>query len=272
MTLAQLRDKFGNVWQYHSRSDNHSKIACWTLLFDLIQECPLLTKHILARKVGFGINHEMWDFQMNRSKRLDLVLCTIGTDDGKRQPGFAELADRLKVNLLPKERSNLSTLPALERVPVGTVYVAVEAKACMTEHVKALPRLYDELNSSQLAIHGSADFAIAVGFAMVNFASTFVSTDKNRFSLSERPPIVTKHRQPAVTSKTIAKLEQIPRRTQGGVDGFDALGIVVVDMVNDGSPVRVVNGPPAPQPQEPFHYDQMVRRIASLYESKFGNT
>jgi hypothetical protein len=151
------------------------------------------------------------------------------------------------------------------------VHLALEAKAAMTEHIKALPRLFDELNSSHLAIHGSADFAIAAGFAMVNYAATFISPDRNKRDLSRDDPVVTKHVQPRATERTIAKLEEIPRRTQGGVEGFDALGIVVLSLQNDGTPVKVITDPPAPALADVWHYDQMVRRIASLYASKFGN-
>ena len=34
--------RFGNLWQYHSRSDRHSKVACWGLVLDLLGDCPLL--------------------------------------------------------------------------------------------------------------------------------------------------------------------------------------------------------------------------------------
>jgi hypothetical protein len=42
--------------------------------------------------------------------------------------------------------------------------------------------------------------------------------------------------------------------------GFDAIGIVLVDCRNDGSPITVHAGPPAPGPTDDFHNDQMVRR------------
>jgi hypothetical protein len=151
------------------------------------------------------------------------------------------------------------------------VHVALEAKACMTEHIKALPRLYDELNSSHLAIHGSADFAIAAGFAVVNIAATFVSPGRNKHYVADGDFDVTSHRQPDVTVRTIEKLKEIPRRTQSGTEGFDALGIVVLEMKNDGSSVRIVSDAPAPTASDVWHYDQMIRRIASLYATKFGN-
>jgi hypothetical protein len=270
LSKPTVTDMYGNPWQYHSRSDTHSKIACWALLFDLLQTCPLLRDHVRAGKVGFGINHEMRDFKTARKKNLDLVLCTPGTGDSDGLD-FASLADSYHVILTAAERDILTGLPPLRRMPVGSVHVALEAKACMTEHIKALPRLYDELNSSHLAIHGSADFAIAAGFAVVNIATTFVSPGRNKYHVADGNFQVTSHRQPDVTTRTIEKLKEIPRRTQSGVEGFDALGIVVLEMRNDGSPVLVGSYAPAPTAGDVWHYDQMIRRISSLYATKFGN-
>ena len=75
-TLSQTSraDRYGNAWQYHSRSDHHSKVACWAILFDLLVKCPLLRRHVDDGLVGFGINHEMRDFVHDRKKNLDVVL------------------------------------------------------------------------------------------------------------------------------------------------------------------------------------------------------
>lgn len=272
MSVASVTDRFGNRWQYHSRSDQHSKVACWSLLFDLLRHCPLLVQHVAAGKVGFGINHEMRDFKNNRSKYLDLVICTPGTaTQAEPKATFTELASQYEIELNAQQRAQLMTYPQFPCMPVGSVHVALEAKAAMTEHIKALPRLFDELNSSHLAIHGSADFAIAAGFAMVNHATTFISSDRNKFDLKTHAPIVTKHSQPKATERTLKKLQEIPRRSQVGVEGFDALGIVVLELRNDASPVTIFTDPPAPSAADVWHYDQMVRRISSLYANKFGN-
>jgi len=271
MSTPSVVDKSGNHWQYHSRSDQHSKVACWALLFDLLHYCPLLAQHVAVGKVGFGINHEMRDFKNNRKKDLDLVICTPGPTEEKSYASFHDLVQQYGIRLSLSQKAQLAKYPELNRGPVGSVHLALEAKAAMTEHIKALPRLFDELNSSHLAIHGSADFAIAAGFAIVNFAATFVSVDRNKASLPGHPKVVTNHTQPRATERTIKKLEEIPRRTQGGVDGFDALGIVVIELRNDGTPVTLVTGAPAPAPNDVWHYDQMIRRIASLYAAKFGN-
>jgi hypothetical protein len=271
MSTPRVTDKLGNQWQYHSRSDQHSKVACWALLFDLLQHCPLLKQHAAEKKVGFGINHEMRDFKNNRSKYLDLVICTPGTQSGNEKLTFNDLTKHYHVDLTAAQESQLATYPTLHCVPVGSVHLALEAKAAMTEHIKALPRLFDELNSSHLAIHGSADFAIAAGFAIVNYAATFISSDRNKVALKGHAPTITKHTQPKATERTIKKLEEIPRRTHGGAEGFDALGIVVLELKNDGTPVTIVTAAPAPGPADVWHYDQMIRRIASLYANKFGN-
>ncbi len=78
------------------------------------------------------------------------------------------------------EQASLDGWPALSEQPVGSVLMALEAKACMTKHVGSGPRLYDELNSSHLTVHGAADQAIAVAFVMINGATSFTSPDSNR--------------------------------------------------------------------------------------------
>jgi hypothetical protein len=90
------------------------------------------------------------------------------------------MVEQYEIDLEPAERTELEALPVLRRAPVGSVLTALEAKACMTAHQRALPRLYDELNSSHLTVHGATDHAIAAGFAMVNLASRYLSPDRNR--------------------------------------------------------------------------------------------
>jgi len=154
-------DKAGRAWQYHPRSDAHSKSACWAILFDVLLRSPLLRKHVDEGKVGFGINHFLHDYRLNRKKNLDLVVCTPSGDPEKTS--FASLAKEWSIPLTTEEETELDALPALMRCPVGTTLIALEAKACMTEHSKARPRLYDELSSSFQTILGDTRSAIAGG-------------------------------------------------------------------------------------------------------------
>ncbi|MGQ0737080.1 MAG: hypothetical protein ACT4QD_25970 [Acidobacteriota bacterium] len=139
----------------------------------------------------------------------------------------------------------------------------------MTAFAKARPRLYDELNSSHLAIHGNSPHTIAAGLAMVNAAETFVSPGRNDFDLSARPATVSRHTQPKDAAGVVEKLRELPRRSRDGEEGYDAFTILLVNCRNDGSPVTLVTDFPAPQPGDVDHYDMAVHRLAQLYEQKY---
>lgn len=270
---------FGNEWQYHSRSDRHSKVACWGLTLDLLLRCPLLRSHVEAGKVRLGINHELRDFRNNKKKNLDMVLCTTsgtasvgGSKTGARGAAdFSALAEAYGIELTTKERRALRGLPRLPIAGVSNVLVATEAKAAMTAFLKARPRLKDELTSSHQTIHGDTQHAIAAGLVLVNAADTFVSPDMNKFDLRTAPAIVMTHKQPGNADAVIAGLRDLQRRSTVTDNGFDALGVVVVDCANDGRPVKhVTRHPPAPAVTDDFDYSRFVDRIAQLYATRFS--
>jgi len=271
ISIPGVPDKFGNRWQYHSRSDRHSKVACWAVLFDLLRSSNTLRRHVTEGKVVFGVNQELSDFKTRRKKNLDLVVARPGTDGpkGSWPPTFAGLGTYFRVELTRAEKRELDALPNLVHGSVGSVLLALEAKACMTEHGKARPRLYDELNSSHLTVHGASDQAIAVGFVMLNASATFISPDRNKHNLGVRPAEVNPHKQPQAAIGVNEKVRELPTRTKTAEEGYDALGIVVVDCKNDGSPITLVSGPPAPVASDLYHYDQMVRRAAQIYDTRF---
>jgi hypothetical protein len=267
---VRVGKKSSERWQYHSRSDRHSKAACWGTLFDLMMTSRLLAEHVAAGRVGFGINHEMRDFRQNRKKDLDLVLCTPAQTSSTGRT-FESLADLYQFELSDGERAALRGLPVLREARVASVLIALEAKACMTAHVKAIPRLYDELNSSQQTIHGASEMVIAGGFVMVNTAPFFVSPGRVGYcpKCGHRVSPVNRHKQPEDAARVIEKVKQLPRRASVKEEGFDALAIVAVECRNDGSPVTLVEGPPAPAQGDILEYNQMIARLAHLYEARF---
>jgi hypothetical protein len=138
-------------------------------------------------------------------KNLDLVLCT--RSGPSREDTLARIAPSYNIQLSPQEKADFDSLPALVRAPVGSVLLALEAKACMTAHQRALPRLYDELNSSHVTVHGSSDQAIAVGFSMVNAAKDYLSPDLNKKNKSS-DPAWSEHQQPRDAELAISKIKQ----------------------------------------------------------------
>lgn len=269
ISRASVTDSKGHAWNYHSRSDHHSKVACWGIIFDLLRASQTLRRHVAEGRVAFGINHEMRDFRNDRKKDLDLVICQPAGESGPQNRSLRSLAERYGIALSDSEIADLAGLPDLKEAAVGNVLIALEAKACMTEHRKALPRLYDELNSSHLTVHGAHDLAIAAGFVAINAASRFLSPSRNT-PFDPGKLVWNSHKQPRSVEVTVDKIKQLPRRSKPGVDGYDALAITVVDCANDGSPVSLLTGEPAPQARDTYHYSSMIDRLQGLYDTRFA--
>ncbi|GAA5161331.1 hypothetical protein [Ornithinimicrobium tianjinense] len=265
-------DSAGLRWQYHSRSDRHSKVGSWGVALDLLATSSLLRAHADEGKVVLGVNHTMRDFATGRKKDLDLVVARPGADATGRARSLRSLVDEYQIPLTPEEEGTLHALPDIHVAPVGAVLIALEAKACMTAHVKALPRLYDELNSSHLCVHGASSQALAIAYVQVNHADQFISSNPKNVLLRSHgaEPERTQHRQPDDTLRVLDKLTEIPRRSSNSGHGFDAIGVSVLELANDGSPVRLVEQSPAPQSGDSFHYGSMIVRMAHEYDAVFS--
>lgn len=265
-------DKNGVRWQYHSRSDRHSKVGCWGVAFDLLRTSSLMQAHAANGKVILRVNHEMRDYGTGRKKDLDLVIARPNGVVPTSGPSLKSLVTRYQIGLTAHEQALLAGLPDIPVAPVGATIVALAANATVTAHVKSLPRLYDELNSSHLCVHGSSKQALAIAYVQVNHSDTFISPIINSKDIARGlPPEVTKHKQPGDTQRVLDKVDEIPRRSNNSGTGFDAIGITVLDLVNDGSPVTLVNVAPAPQQGDHFHYGSMIVRMANEYDATFSH-
>ncbi|MFU8875519.1 hypothetical protein [Micromonospora sp. SL4-19] len=240
------------------------------MALDLLATSSLLRGHVAQGKVVLGVNHKMTDFATGRKKVLDLVIARpAGQPMGKLQT-FESLARKYDIGLTNEEQGVLDAFPVFPIAPVGAVLVALEAKAAMTSHVKALPRLYDELNSSHLCVHGASKQALAIGYVQVNASESFVSPVINNGPIPPSGPVVSTHNQPRDTLRVIQKVAEIPRRSASSEVGFDGIGVTVMDFKNDGGYVEIVEAPPAPQPGEQFHYSNMIVRMANEYDTVFS--
>jgi hypothetical protein len=232
---------YGWVYRYHSRSDAHSIALCGFILEDLLAASPLLQEHALADKIIYGINARH-TFPNGKRKTLDLAIGTMKEIEG---------SDRLAEFICSGE--------------MDRVLIACEAKTVMTEHGKSQPRVFDELSSSNEIVHQGDREAIAAGITVVNIAKSFVSPLRQK---SKRMH-VTRHNQPHVTERMVNHLRGLPIRETIDGTGFDAYATIVVECDNQG-PVTLWTKPPAPQPNDPDHYDTFVNRIAQAYAERFG--
>jgi len=262
MSVETRRGK-GGAWQYHSRSDTHSKVACWTLLFDAILECDALLRDAEQGRLGFAINHCMVG---PINKNLDLVLTRVppSRQHGDRET-FAGLVGRYGIQLDEEDRRLLSSLPVIESERVdddAEVVLAVEAKACMTEDVKSLPRLHEEILATGYLAKQCMPQCIVVSYTLVNGADTF--------RRSAESGAVNSHNQPSDTQRVLEMLDRaIPLHRNFRDLGYEVVGALTIDCKNDGSPVTVCEGSLSPSRNQHIRYERMVRSICSEYRARF---
>lgn len=263
MSIATRRGKASRAWQYHSRSDTHSKVACWTILFDLLMECDALRRAAQEGRIGFGINHVMVG---PLNKTLDLVVTFVPpTRRGGQRRSFVDLVKAFGIELDDADREHLDGLPRIEEDlvdDISEVAVALEAKACMTEHVKSIPRLHAEILATGYLAKRAAPRCITVSYSLVNAASTFdtPSGDGKR----------NVHTQPDDARRVVDMLGRaIPLSVDLENIGYDVVGVTVVDCRNDGSPVTIVDDAPAPARTDHTHYERMVRSLCAQYRDRF---
>lgn len=239
--------------QYHSRSDEHSKVLGELLIEDLLDTCPTLRDQASRGEVAYGINYA-FRWPNGKAKTLDLVL---GIPSVRCAPAAGSRIHRLR-----RRGKGQGVADSFSRV-----LIACEEKAIMTEHGKSQPRVYSELNDAHMIVHAGSRDTIAAGIAMVNIAATFVSPLRQARGAPIR---VTTHRQPAVTANMVQHLRLLPTRSSVDQPGLDAYCTFVVDVDNQGH-VALHTALPAPQPGDADHYDTFLARLCRLYTERYGS-
>ncbi len=239
--------------QYHSRSDEHSKVLGEFIVEDLLATCPTLRDQASRGQIAYGINYR-FHWANGKTKALDLV---IGIPTTRELPPAGARIRRL----------NQSNVNGSGRAVFHRLLIACEEKAVMTEHSKSQPRVFSELNDAHAIVHAGSRDTIAAGIAVVNIAATFVSP------LRQTPgtPIkISTHRQPDVTANMVKHLRRLPIRTATNQPGFDAFCTFVVELDNQGHAALHVSVP-APQPGDTDHYDTFLATLCSAYAARYSN-
>jgi hypothetical protein len=233
---------------YHPRSDEHSKILCHYVLEDLIDASETLERQLLSGEICYDLNHVVYRLDGSQ-KVLDLV---IGQPEK------------------PKTRQKT------QRGTVVTpgIRIALEAKACMTKHTAAKPRLRDELTGSMRSSVEASPHAVVAGLVVVNTAPRFLSPTDQPDPLPPSLPELRRrdHRQPKDAAGVIQMLERLPLRQDPPVVGFDSVGIIVVSHDNElpVPHVELVTSPPCPPPASPRNYASFIIDICNKYQRRFG--
>jgi hypothetical protein len=261
LSVPTIRGKKKQAWQYHPRSDVHSKIACWTLLLDCLRECDVLFEDARQGRIGFAINHLMVG---PINKTLDLVLTRVPRSrvDTSHRRSFLDVGLSYGITLTAAEVKQLAELSNVfeeSKDDVSEVAVAVEAKACMTDHIGAMPRLHAEILATGYLAKRASPHCTVVSYTLVNTAPVFTSGKATK-----------KSRQPESASAVLKMLETaVPLcRDHHGLLGYDAVGALAIACRNDGSPVALSPSSESPKTTSPIHYEQMIRQICAAYRGR----
>jgi len=247
-TYRKAHTTFPFEVSYHPRSDEHSKIVCQYVLEDLIDACGVLRQQALRGEICYELNHVVYRLDGSQ-KVLDLVI-------GQPEQSLSGEGVRRGSVVTPGIR------------------IALEAKACMTKHTSAKPRLRDELTGSMRSAVEASPHAVVCGLVVVNTSETFLSpTDQpDPLPQDSRELRRRKHKQPKDAEGVIVMLERLPLRQDPPAVGFDSLGIVVVSHDNElpTPKVDLVTGVPCPPTASPRSYRSFIIDIANKYQRRFG--
>jgi len=221
---------------YHSRSDKHSNSLARGIVYDLIAHCPKIRQKAKNGELVYALNFTL--MAGTSEWNVDLVL---GPPELGTEP--------------PKGGTTI-----LEQNP-SNIEIAVEIKAVMTEHRKAIKNRKRDLEAHHEHVHNYNNEAVAGGIIIVNSSSTFKSPLRNEVSIHKNPIKLVDH--------CVNEIRAVS--TRGGTTGYglEAKCAIVLSMDNVGGPVAYSSNLPAPAIGDPLHYDSFIRSICEYYGRRF---
>lgn len=223
---------------YHPRSDKHSNALARCVVGDLTAHCPPIRRKAEAGELVYSLNFQI--LTGTAEWNVDLVL-------GQPPAGPVER---------PAPGEITQTVPS-------TVHIAIEFKAVMTEHRKAVKNRKRDFEAHHDHVHRYSDRAIAGGLLMVNASPTFTSPLRTRPTVHRHPLQLVQH--------CVDEMRAVAARSRLGEAGLDAKGVVVVSL-DPADPERAtfVTKPPAPRIGDPLHYDAFIQAICNRYTERYG--
>lgn len=222
---------------YHPRSDKHSNALAEAIVDDLLGNCPVIAERARRGDLVYQLNFTL---RADRSDwNVDLVL------------GCPELGEAT-----PPEDGRI------RRSAPSSVQIAVELKAVMTEHRKAVKNRKRDIEAHHEHVHNYSILAVAGGVFVINAAPQFRSP--------LRAEVTTHRNADALVAHCVSELRSIPSRRGTEVAGLEAKCAIVVVADNMAlGEASFMTRPPSPAAGDPLHYDAFIRAICSHYRQRF---
>lgn len=77
--------------------------------------------------------------------------------------------------------------------------------------------------------------------------------------------------QPQSWGKALGTMRKLAVRGYATERGFDAVGVTMLNGVNDGTPYLIPSVPPSLASNDPLAYESMIHRVSGLYDTRFQN-
>ena len=225
---------------YHPRSDKHSNALAIAIVDDLLDACPALAGKAGAGEIVYDLN---FDLRVRTATwNVDLV---FGRPAKPSPPAHGSIT----------------------RQPPSTVEIAIEFKAVMTEHRKAVKNRKRDLEAHHEHVHNYSATTIAGGVFVINasrvFRSPLRSSGDTIHAQDTRGMI-------SLVQHCLNELRNVSERSDAGGYGLDAKAAIIVEMDNVNlSATTYVDRVPAPQPGDPLNYHSFLQRLCDLYNRLF---
>ena len=236
MALPQSFLDHLNSEGYHPRSNRHSNALAEAIVSDLVANCLAIAADMRRGALVYDLN---FDLGGRSNWNVDLV---IG------QP--------------PPTGESPSSIAVQRRAPPSTVRIAVELKAVMTAHRKAVKNRARDLEAHHTHVHAYDRRAIAAGLLVVNAAGRFRSPLRGEPTVHRNVDSLARH--------CVDEIRAVEVRGPSHEAGIDAKAVLIVDYDNMGGTATYVDGRSAPRVGDPIHYDAFIQRICSEYEVRWS--
>ena len=236
MALPQSFLDHLNSERYHPRSNRHSNALAEAIVSDLVGNCSAIAEAMRQGNLVYDLN---FDLGGRSNWNVDLVI-------GQPPPNGAPLAG--------------AVTPV--RGALSTVRIAIELKAVMTEHRKAVKNRARDLEAHHTHVHSYDRRAIAAGLLVVNAAEKFRSPLRTEPTLHRNADALVRH--------CVDELRAVEMRGPSHEAGIDAKSVLVIDFDNIDGPASYVSRGAAPRVGDPLHYDAFIQRICSEYEVRWS--
>ncbi len=232
--LDHLREK-----GYHPRSDKHSNALSDALIADLVSACPAIGERAVRGELVYVRNFDLYHQQSDWNNDLVIGPPPLGSvkplQDDEGSMRYAE---------------------------PNIVQIAIEHKAVMTEHRKAVKNRRRDLSAYHEHVHRYSNDCIAAGTVVVNISESFQSPLRDDLTIHKNVTGLVQH--------CLNELRGVPVRQGTSSEGLDALCVLIVSMTNvDPNDTEWRTAAPAPSVGDPLHYDGLVQAVCSGYETRF---